>query len=118
MQCLKCVCAFVLLSLPDPRISDPHSFQAFGVHPGPVGSSNSLGLGGGSMQPPVVTEMATMVPSAASVAPVAPNPGAAPMEAMSGVQNQEEGQAVPPYKYDLLNSLPCEWNRTYRSMLC
>eukprot|EP00063_Salmo_salar_P088247 XP_014063082.1 PREDICTED: interferon regulatory factor 5-like isoform X2 [Salmo salar] len=90
----------------DPRISDPHSFQAFGVHPGPVGSSNSLGLGGGSMQPPVVTEMSPMVPSAASVAPVAPNPGAAPMEAMSGVQNQEEGQAVPPYKYDLLNSLP------------
>uniref|UniRef100_A0A673W980 Interferon regulatory factor 5 n=1 Tax=Salmo trutta TaxID=8032 RepID=A0A673W980_SALTR len=76
------------------------------VHPGAVGPSNSLGLGGGSMQPPVVTEMSPMVPSAASVAPVAPNPGAAPMEAMSGVQNQEEGQAVPPYKYDLLNSLP------------
>uniref|UniRef100_A0A8C7G6D0 Interferon regulatory factor 5 n=2 Tax=Oncorhynchus kisutch TaxID=8019 RepID=A0A8C7G6D0_ONCKI len=76
------------------------------VHPGPVGPSNSLGMGGGSMQPPVVTEISPMVPSAASVAPVAPNPGADPMEAMSGVQNQEEGQAVPPYKYDLLNSLP------------
>lgn len=73
------------------------------------------------MQPPVVTEMSPMVPSAASVAPVAPNPGAAPMEAMSGVQNQEEGQAVPPYKYDLLNSLPCEWSSTYavlRRALC
>jgi hypothetical protein len=35
------------------------------------------------------------------------------MEAMSGVQNQEEGQAVPPYKYDLLNSLPCEWSSTH-----
>ncbi|XP_041709800.1 interferon regulatory factor 6 [Coregonus clupeaformis] len=76
------------------------------VHPGPAGPSNGLGMGGGSMHPPVVTEMPPMVPSAASVAPVAPNPGAAPMEAMSGVQNQEEGQAVPPYKYDLLNSLP------------
>ncbi|XP_045068362.1 interferon regulatory factor 5-like isoform X3 [Coregonus clupeaformis] len=71
-----------------------------------IGPSNGLGMGGGSMHPPVVTEMPPMVPSAASVAPVAPNPGAAPMEAMSGVQNQEEGQAVPPYKYDLLNSLP------------
>lgn len=182
---------FVLLSLPDPRISDPRSYQAFPtshrldvpfssplndrygtshhtpmypspnmhsnpnggntmaadlpqptmappefsahvplvvklehgvfVHHGPAEPSNGLGMGGGSMQPPVVTEMATMVPSAASVAPVAPNPGAAPMEAMSGVQNQEEGQAVPPYKYDLLNSLPCEWSSTYavlRRALC
>ena len=177
------MCLFVLLSLPDPRISDPRCYLAFPtshgidvpfssplndrygtshhtpmypspnmhsnpngantmaadlpqptmappefsshvplvvklehgvfVHHGHAEPSNGLGMGGGSMQPPMVTEMATMVPSAASAAPVAPHPGAAPMEAMSGVQNQEEGQAVPPYKYDLLNSLPCEWSSTH-----
>ncbi|KAL0962722.1 hypothetical protein UPYG_G00344470 [Umbra pygmaea] len=74
------------------------------VHPGPTGPTNELGMSGGSLPPSVVTELAPMRPSDPPVAPVSPN--STTVEAMSGVQNQEDGHAVPPYKYDLLNSLP------------
>ncbi|KAJ8006490.1 hypothetical protein DPEC_G00107790 [Dallia pectoralis] len=93
--------------LPRPTMAPPefssHVLLEHGgfAHPGPIGSTNRMT---GGVMPHVVTEVPPMVPSDPPVAPVAPN--SATVEAMSGVQNQEEDQTGSPYKYDLLNSLP------------